>query len=240
VPVTQGGTGLTAVSADQVPTGTAANTYTAKTLTNCTDTGGNHLNYDTSTHTWSCGTSSSGGGSGVTCETNFTAVGGDCVWTQTASASATLDWTTLTHTNYDLRCSNLLPATDSADLHVLLHDGSGWLAANYNWFWHYTGTADGNLIGTADTKMELLNSVHNVAPGITSLDVWFHGIKSGTSTQAGLGFRLIGLSSAGPAYLTSGGAANYTGTITTGIDGIRVKFSAGNESGTCTLYSRGA
>lgn len=40
--------------------------WQTKSVPNCTDTGGNHLNYTASTNAFSCGTSSSGGGSGVT------------------------------------------------------------------------------------------------------------------------------------------------------------------------------
>lgn len=50
---------------DTTPVITAANTATYKAIPNCTDTGGNHINYTTSTHAFSCGTSSSGGGSGT-------------------------------------------------------------------------------------------------------------------------------------------------------------------------------
>lgn len=46
---------------------TANTTATAKVITDCTDTGGNHLNYTQSTDLFSCGTTSSGGGiSGLT------------------------------------------------------------------------------------------------------------------------------------------------------------------------------
>ncbi|MCU1307076.1 MAG: putative autotransporter protein [Acidobacteriaceae bacterium] len=45
---------------DTTPIVTSANTVTYKPLSNCTDTAGNHLNYDTSAHAFSCGTSSSG------------------------------------------------------------------------------------------------------------------------------------------------------------------------------------
>jgi hypothetical protein len=47
-------------STDQVPVVTAANTANYKTVPACTDTLGNHLNYDQSTHAFSCGTTSSG------------------------------------------------------------------------------------------------------------------------------------------------------------------------------------
>jgi hypothetical protein len=46
---------------DTVPIITASNTATYKAVPDCTDTGGNHLNYTASTHAISCGTS--GGGS---------------------------------------------------------------------------------------------------------------------------------------------------------------------------------
>lgn len=42
---------------DTTPVITAANTSTYSALPTCTDTVGKHLNYDTSTHTYSCGTS---------------------------------------------------------------------------------------------------------------------------------------------------------------------------------------
>jgi hypothetical protein len=44
---------------DTVPLITAANTATYKAIGNCVDSGGSHLNYSTSTHSFSCGTSSS-------------------------------------------------------------------------------------------------------------------------------------------------------------------------------------
>lgn len=49
---------------DTLPVVTAANTVTYKALTDCDDTSGNHLNYDTTTHAFTCGTSSSGGAPG--------------------------------------------------------------------------------------------------------------------------------------------------------------------------------
>lgn len=61
VGVTKGGTGLTTVSADQTFVATAADTIAAKSIPNCADSSGNHLNYSTSTHEFSCGTSSSSG-----------------------------------------------------------------------------------------------------------------------------------------------------------------------------------
>jgi hypothetical protein len=49
-------------STDTVPIITASNTATYSAIPNCTDTGGNHLNYTTSTHALSCGSTGGGGG----------------------------------------------------------------------------------------------------------------------------------------------------------------------------------
>lgn len=46
-------------STDTVPVITGTNTATYTPLSNCVDSGGNHLNYSTSTHAFACGTSSS-------------------------------------------------------------------------------------------------------------------------------------------------------------------------------------
>lgn len=62
LPVGNGGTNLTAATDDQAMIGNGT-TWESKAIPNCTDTGGNHLNYTASTNSLSCGTSSSGGSS---------------------------------------------------------------------------------------------------------------------------------------------------------------------------------
>src|SRR4029077_15276068 len=52
----------------QVPVVTASNTATYKTIPDCQDSSGNHLNYTQSSDAFSCGTTSSGGGSGFKIE----------------------------------------------------------------------------------------------------------------------------------------------------------------------------
>lgn len=65
VAVADGGTGLSTVSNDSVLVGNNAGTgYDQPAIPNCTDSGGNHLNYTAGQNAFSCGTSSSGGGSG--------------------------------------------------------------------------------------------------------------------------------------------------------------------------------
>lgn len=62
LPVANGGTNLTAATDDNVMVGNGT-TWQSKAIGDCDDTGGNHLNYDTGTNAFSCGTS---GGSSVT------------------------------------------------------------------------------------------------------------------------------------------------------------------------------
>ncbi len=50
------------IAAHQTLVATGTTAVVAKTLPNCTDTGGNHLNYTQSTDAFSCGTSGGGGG----------------------------------------------------------------------------------------------------------------------------------------------------------------------------------
>lgn len=61
LPVANGGTNLTSSSDDNVMVGNGT-TWQSKAVADCDDTGGNHLNYDTGTNAFSCGTSGSGGG----------------------------------------------------------------------------------------------------------------------------------------------------------------------------------
>lgn len=62
VTLAQGGTGLTS-AADDTTLISSGSAWVASAIPNCTDTGGNHLNYTASTNTLSCGTS---GGSSAT------------------------------------------------------------------------------------------------------------------------------------------------------------------------------
>lgn len=57
--VARGGTNLSSATDDNTMVGNGT-TWQSKALPSCTDTGGNHLNYDTATNTFSCGTSNSG------------------------------------------------------------------------------------------------------------------------------------------------------------------------------------
>jgi hypothetical protein len=77
LPVANGGTNLSTATDDNLMVGNGT-TWQTKALPNCTDTGGQHLNYDTASNTFICGTSGGGGGGGgdfstITTATNTTA-----------------------------------------------------------------------------------------------------------------------------------------------------------------------
>jgi hypothetical protein len=102
--VAQGGTGMGSYAAHQALIATGATTLTAKTIPDCQDTSGNHLNYAQSSDTFSCGsTGGSGGGGGGGGSGTVTVVGdgslhgnalmtgGGTTTTQTPHTGSTLD-----------------------------------------------------------------------------------------------------------------------------------------------------
>lgn len=62
IEVVRGGTGAAPGADDQVFISDSTSAGTWRAIGDCDDSGGNHINYDTGTNTWSCGTSSSGAG----------------------------------------------------------------------------------------------------------------------------------------------------------------------------------
>lgn len=73
VPLGNGGTGLSSASDDTtiISNGTA---WQSKTIPSCTDSGGNHLNYDQSSNSFSCGTSGSSRTKTVTTVSDATSI----------------------------------------------------------------------------------------------------------------------------------------------------------------------
>lgn len=146
---------------------TANTTATAKVIPDCTDTGGNHLNFTQSTDAFSCGTS--GGSSGLTVGTttissgtsgaflynnsgtlgNVSVVpglnGGGLVLLEqhAASNSATLDFTTFISSTYDdYVCEgvDIISATNAVNLIMQVGTGAGPTydtSAHYNWNRNY-------------------------------------------------------------------------------------------------------
>lgn len=70
-------------STDTVPVVTASNTATYESVPNCTDSAGNHLNYATSSHTFTCGASASVSGTVTSIATTSPITGGTITSTGT-------------------------------------------------------------------------------------------------------------------------------------------------------------
>lgn len=74
-------------STDTVPVITASNTATYTSMPNCLDSAGQHINYTTSTHLWSCGTSSSASGTVTSVATTAPITGGTISTTGTIACA---------------------------------------------------------------------------------------------------------------------------------------------------------
>lgn len=94
LPFGSGGTGL-GTAADDTTLVSSGSAWVAKALPTCTDTGGNHLNYDTSTNTFSCGTTSgiTGTGANPTAVVGATAVNGSATTYMRSDAAPAIDLT---------------------------------------------------------------------------------------------------------------------------------------------------
>lgn len=72
--VPRGGSGLTAVAANQLYVGTGVDTFTAKTLPSCSNGTNDKLLYNNSTNEFSCGTDGGGGGGGLSHDQTMTRI----------------------------------------------------------------------------------------------------------------------------------------------------------------------
>jgi hypothetical protein len=143
---------------------TASNTRTDKTVPDCTDTGGNHLNFTQSTDAFSCGTSGGGGGGALT-----------LVEQHTASSTASLDFTTCvssTYNQYIFMFEDIMPVTNSHDLRfrVSTNGGSTWDSSS-NYYYGITYVENNGTTGTLNT-----------GAGSTTSGLVFTGISNSSST----------------------------------------------------------
>lgn len=153
LPVAQGGTNLTAASDDNVMVGNAT-TWQSKAVADCDDTGGNHLNYDTGTNAFSCGTS--GGGSGAVVQVKNYQTGAVATGTTLIPADDTIPQNTegtefmtlaITPTNASNKLviqvhSNLTSHTATRYLIAALFQDSTANALAASWYWQQV--ADGS------------------------------------------------------------------------------------------------
>lgn len=156
--------------------------------------------------------------------------------TQTASASASLQWTGLgSYAEYQLICSNIIPATNATGFYLQFGEGGGptWKTANYRYEW--INALNGALsVGhnTSDSGINFYGNADNIAPGV-SVFATLVGLSAGHSQVL---WENGGLSANGTSYSAGGNSGWYTGD-TNPITAIQVFMSSGNiTSGQCSLY----
>lgn len=116
----KGGTNLSS-AADDTTMVSSGSAWVATAIPNCTDTGGNHLNYATATNSFSCGTSGSGGGGGTT--VYAASLAADSVFT-TATLADRLSVSSLPAGNYSFEAWFRITQTGGgADLKLAVYSG---------------------------------------------------------------------------------------------------------------------
>ena len=163
--------------------------------------------------------------------------------TQTASASATLDFTTGISSTYDLYklvLTNLKPATDAVDLYIQTSTDAGatWDAGTgyaYNTQQLIPGTAALAAAQTSagDAQMNICNSVGNDTNEALNATVYFWA-PSATSIMKFFKWDATTERSDGTYRLVFGFGLRDAAAD---VDGVRVRYSSGNlASGTAALY----
>lgn len=122
LPVGNGGTGLTSYAQHDIPVATGATALAAKSLPDCVDSGGQHLNYTRATQAFSCGTTGDGaGGGGGGAWTNsriaktaaYSPVTGDCGGTLALGGGAFYGVTFDAPSGYAAACAFLVVNEDA-------------------------------------------------------------------------------------------------------------------------------
>jgi len=169
------------------------------------------------------------------------------IQTQTASGSATIDFTIGVDSKFDqyiIEFDNVLPVTDSVSLVLQISQdaGSNWKsgASDYQWVRHgsYSGSASATMANdSADASISVVDGVLDSNTGRPlSGEIKFYNPSAGRTTNfecrstfytSHLGGTYMGQFNNSGAYVTDGNA----------INGVRLKMSSGNISlGNFRLY----
>lgn len=230
--VANGGTGLTTFSADQVLVGTATAVFTAKSIADCDDSSGNHLNYDTTTHAFSCGTSSSASGIGGSVGTTDNAIprangtGGSTL----QSSGCTIDDSDI------MTCAGgFVAGTSGVGIVTLLEGtapGEGAAAGEsncyidsttHNWTCHINGGSAETYVTTTDTQT--LTNKTLTSPTLTTPALGTPA--SGVLTNA-TGYQVANIANLGSgvaSFLATPSSANLSTALTTKTGSGTVVFS---------------
>ena len=199
---------------DTVPVVTAAGVATYKAIPDCDDTAGQHLNYDTTAHLFSCGTTGSGGGTACT-------PAGASGQAQYNNASVSGGSSGLTLNSSQILTRNDRLTAMAADLTI--------------------STADGPIIACtagATTKTATLPTVATTSQGffrVVKVDTGAGGcsvVRSGTDTINNAATALTVLNRDEYIELWPSSGSNWTATVKTAAAGV--SFASATETTTGT------
>lgn len=211
-------------------TGTRSGNTTAYVTTTGTQTSGRCVEIDANgNHIAAAAGCGSGGGSGAM----------SLVSTQTANnTAATLEWTGLTGNDYQLRCRNLVPATNGVNVGIQFSIASTWITADYEWTSSgvtVAATPSGSSFGSlSDSAMNLRTSavISNDAAGVT-FTLNFYALA--TAVKHKMTGQVESVSTT-PTRTIQDWYGAYT-AATTAVDGLRVISTSNLNTGNCSLYS---
>ena len=213
-------------------------------------TDGNLITYDASGNPAHVATGSSGQvltSNGAGAAPTFQAAGGGLnhLTTATASSSASLDFTSLITSTYDvylIMLDEIMPATNAADLYLLLSgdNGSSFSSSNYAYVTDtLTKHNHGDSVSRSSTsarglaQIQLMNSAAtNQGAGISGPIYLFSPLN--TSLQPSLRWSFIGNDNGVNLKVLDGAAKEETSSAR---DAFQIKFSSGNiASGHVRVY----
>ena len=177
--------------------------------------------------------------------TNWQAAGGMAlISTQTASNSASLQWTGLgSYNNYYLNCSVITPASNAVNFEAQVGEGATptWETATYNGSGYASDqTGATSIIGPTSGGSGLIVAGNVVITATNnyslSLQLWLTNVQS-TTVAKHMQFLSEWNIATNPYFDTSGsGGGTYNGDGNA-VTAFRVLFSSGNIStGQCSLY----
>lgn len=210
--------GLSTPADDVLMVGNAS-TWQDKTLPDCDDTGGNHINYDTTANAFTCGTSGGGGGSGdVTDVGNCTT--GACFMDGTNAGTELVYEGTTVNTNE----TRLAFSTDpGADYVVTIPNETGTLCTTFGVCTGYqAGPLSGDVVTSGAAATIQANSV--------ALTTDTTGSYAAGDAEAG---NATGLACTDCVALTTETSGNYVASVATSAP--LTGGAAGSEGATLTL-----
>lgn len=181
-------------------------------------------------------------GGGLSCPTGFTATVGSCIWTQTASASASLAWTGLTGNSYTLQCVNLIGGNSTVSLAVQVStNGSTYdtTSANYTYGEMQLNGA-GAIAGFQGTQAGFLGPFEPATSGTSGMSLNGDLTQLQSAADKFWNFSVSGTQQGQTGMVHVSGGGHYTGS-TSAIQAVRLIDIQGTPStfnGSCTLTAR--